>query len=164
MMIRRPPSRSVPAAAPRVRPAAPRVRSRSSPGLANNAHVFGRGLLGQALAVDRQHGLGGGITTEAVFFHRASRTALFTDLLQQFPPGWFAGWRTLVARLDLMVRPGPTVPRKFRLAFTDRAAAREGLRQILGWPTGKVLIAHGTPVTEDRQAFLMRAFRWQVRT
>ncbi|RGP35550.1 DUF4336 domain-containing protein [Pseudotabrizicola alkalilacus] len=107
---------------------------------------------------------GNRITTEAVFFHRASRTALFTDLLQQFPPGWFTGWRALVARLDLMVRTEPTVPRKFRLAFTDRAAAREGLRQILEWPTGKVLIAHGKPVTEDGQAFLKRAFRWLVQT
>lgn len=48
------------------------------------------------------------------------------------------------------------------MAFTDRAEAREGLRQILGWPTGKVLIAQGTPVTEDGQAFLKRAFQWLV--
>lgn len=103
---------------------------------------------------------GNRITTEAVFFHRASRTAIFTDLLQQFPPGWFTGWRAIVARLDLMVRPQPTVPRKFRLAFTDRAAAREGIRHILDWPTEKVLIAHGTPVTDNGQAFLKRAFQW----
>ncbi len=50
---------------------------------------------------------GNAITTEAVFFHRPSRTVLFTDLLQQFPPGWFTGWRALVARLDLMTQPQP---------------------------------------------------------
>lgn len=103
---------------------------------------------------------GNRITTEAVLFHRASRTALFTDLLQQLPPGWFNGWRAVVARLDLMQGPEPSVPRKFRLAFTDRAAARQGLRRILEWPTEKVLIAHGTPVTQDGQAFLGRAFDW----
>ena len=107
---------------------------------------------------------GNRITTEAVFFHRASRTAIFTDLLQQFPAGWFTGWRAIVARLDLMLGPEPTVPRKFRLAFTDRTAAREGLRHILGWPTKKVLIAHGTPVTKNGQAFLQRSFRWLLRS
>ena len=103
---------------------------------------------------------GNQITTEAVFFHRASRTALFTDLLQQFPPGWFTGWRAIVARLDLMTAPEPSVPRKFRLAFTDRAAARAAIRQLLEGPTEKVLMAHGAPVTAQGQAFLRHAFRW----
>ena len=105
---------------------------------------------------------GNRITTEIVFFHRLSRTALFTDLLQQFPPGWFSGWRALVARLDLMVAGEPTVPRKFRVAFFDKPAACESLRQILSWPTDKVLIAHGTPVTEGGQALIRRAFRWLI--
>lgn len=107
---------------------------------------------------------GNQITTEAVFFHRASRTAIFTDLLQHFPPGWFTGWRAIVARLDLMLNPEPTVPRKFRLAFTRRAVAREGVRHILEWPTEKVLIAHGAPVTENGQAFLKRSFEWLLRS
>ncbi|ODT67788.1 MAG: hypothetical protein ABS75_22755 [Pelagibacterium sp. SCN 63-23] len=103
---------------------------------------------------------GNAITTEVVFFHRESGTAIFTDLLQQFPPGWFKGWRSLVARLDLMLAPEPAVPRKFRLAFTDRNAARGALRKFLAWPTQQVIIAHGPPITDDGQAFLNRAFRW----
>jgi len=103
---------------------------------------------------------GNRITTEVVFFHRQSATALFTDLLQQFPPRWFKGWRAIVARLDLMVADEPAVPRKFRVAFTDRRAARTCLRRILAWPTEKVLVAHGLPITHDGQAFLRRAFRW----
>ncbi|MGO4833630.1 DUF4336 domain-containing protein [Rhizobiaceae sp. 2RAB30] len=103
---------------------------------------------------------GNRITTEVVFFHRQSGTAIFTDLIQQFPRGWFKGWRALVARLDLMVAAEPTVPRKFRVAFTDRRAARECLRRILAWPTEKVIIAHGPPITDDGQAFLRRAFHW----
>jgi len=103
---------------------------------------------------------GNRITTEVVFFHRQSGTAIFTDLIQQFPRGWFKGWRALIARLDLMTAAEPTVPRKFRVAFTDRRAARESLRRILAWPTEKVIIAHGPPITDDGQAFLRRAFRW----
>ena len=103
---------------------------------------------------------GNWITTETVFFHRASGTVIFTDLIQHFRPGWFTGWRALVARLDLMTADEPSVPRKFRLAFTDRNAARADLRRILAWPCEKVLMAHGPPVEQDGRAFIARAFRW----
>lgn len=105
---------------------------------------------------------GNRITTEVVFFHRASETAIFTDLIQQFPPGWFKGWRALVARLDLMTATEHSVPRKFRVAFTNRRAAREALGRILSWDTKKVLMAHGPPITTGGRAFLHRAFRWLV--
>ncbi|QND63114.1 DUF4336 domain-containing protein [Mesorhizobium loti] len=105
---------------------------------------------------------GNRITTEIVFFHHASRTVLFTDLIQHFRPGWFKGWRALVARLDLMVAVEPSVPRKFRAAFTDRRAARAAIERVLAWPAEQVLMAHGEPVTENGQAFIRRAFRWLV--
>jgi hypothetical protein len=100
------------------------------------------------------------ITTEVVFFHAGSATVLFTDLLQQLPASRIGGWRALVAKLDLMVGPEPSVPRKFRLAFTNRRAARDALVHILAWPAEKVLMAHGTPVEKDAPAFLRRAFGW----
>lgn len=105
---------------------------------------------------------GNRITSEIVFFHRQSRSVLFTDLIQHFRLGWFKGWRALVARLDLMVAAEPSVPRKFRAAFTDRAAARAAIQRVLAWPAEKVLMAHGEPVTEGGQAFIRRAFRWLV--
>jgi Domain of unknown function (DUF4336) len=100
------------------------------------------------------------ITTEVVFFHVNSGTVLFTDLLQQLPAGSFSGWRAVVAKLDLMVGPEPAVPRKFRLAFANRRAARDALERIFAWPAEKVLMAHGTPVENDARAFLRRAFGW----
>ena len=102
---------------------------------------------------------GNAITTEIVFFHAASGTVLFTDLLQHLP-GWFSGWRAWVAKWDLMAGPEPAVPRKFRLAFTDRTAARAALDRILAWPARQVVMAHGAPVTSDAPAFLRRAFAW----
>ncbi len=110
--------------------------------------------------IDQVLMLGNVITTEVVFFHARSGTVLFTDLLQQLPAGWFSGWRALVAKWDLMVGPEPSVPRKFRLAFTDRRAARASLEKVLSWPAAKVLMAHGTPVREEGRAFIGRAFRW----
>lgn len=59
------------------------------------------------------------ITTEVVFFHVGSGTVLFTDLIQQFPVSLFSSWRGLVAKLDLMTGSEPSVPRKFRIAFTQ---------------------------------------------
>lgn len=100
------------------------------------------------------------ITTEVVFFHAKSGTVLFTDLIQQLPASSFSGWRALVAKLDLMVGPEPSVPRKFRVAFTNRRAARDSLERIFAWPAEKVLMAHGTPVEKDAPAFLRRAFGW----
>ncbi|GAA3852958.1 DUF4336 domain-containing protein [Celeribacter arenosi] len=103
---------------------------------------------------------GNAITSEVVFFHRRSETVLFTDLLQQFPDNWFSGWRKIVAKLDLMVSPEPAVPRKFRVAFKDRQAAREAMRRILAWPAQKLVMAHGSPVTRDAKGALARAFAW----
>ena len=123
--------------------------------------VFGDGPVAEwAGEIDHAIMWGNRITTEVVFFHRESRTAIFTDLIQQFPRGWFRGWRALVAQLDLMVAEEPAVPRKFRVAFTDRPAARPSLQRVLTWPTDKVVIAHGPLISHDGQAFLRRAFRW----
>ncbi len=103
------------------------------------------------------------ITTEVVFFHHKSRTAIFTDLIQHFDASAFTGWRAIVARLDLMVGPEAAVPRKFRSAFVDRRAARAAVQRILAWPTDGVLMAHAVPVLGEGRAFLRRAFRWLVR-
>jgi hypothetical protein len=100
------------------------------------------------------------ITTEVVFFHHASRTAIFTDLIQHFEPDWFSGWRAVVARLDLMAATEPEVPRKFRTAFVDRRSARAALARILEWPIDNVLMAHAPPVSGGGSAFVRRAFRW----
>ncbi|WP_041535941.1 DUF4336 domain-containing protein [Parvibaculum lavamentivorans] len=105
---------------------------------------------------------GNAITTELVFFHVKSGTVLFTDIIQHFPAGWFSGWRAIVAKLDLMSAPEPSVPRKFRLAFTNRRAAREAITRILAWPAEKLLFAHGAPVTTDGKAAIARAFGWLV--
>ena len=100
------------------------------------------------------------ITSEVVFFHKASGTAIFTDILQQFSPGWFSGWRGIVAKLDLMVGPEPSVPRKFRMGFRKKDEARNAVRRILDWPVEKVLLAHGAPITSEGKTFLARAFQW----
>jgi hypothetical protein len=98
--------------------------------------------------------------TEVVFFHRHSRTALFADLIQNFPPDWFKGWRGMVARLGGIVAPNPSTPSDWRASFLDRGAARAALNRVLAWPIERVLIAHGDLPTVDGAAFVRRAFAW----
>ena len=98
--------------------------------------------------------------TEIVFFHRTSHTALFADLIQNFPRDWFKGWRGVVARLAGIVAPTPGAPRDWRASFLDRRAARAALAQVLTWPIERVVIAHGELPTADGATFVRRAFAW----
>lgn len=106
---------------------------------------------------------GNRITTEVVFYHRESATVLVTDLVQQIPQGWYRGWRAIVARLDLMTAPTPSVPRKFRLATTDRSKARDDVSRILEWPADRLVMAHGAPITSGGKEALQQAFAWLLR-
>jgi len=105
----------------------------------------------------------GSFLTEVEFFHRASRTAIFTDLLQNLPPDWVSGWRGVVARLDGICAPNPGAPREWRASFLNRRAARASLERILAWPFKRVVVAHGELVTTDGAAFVRGAFRWLLR-
>ncbi len=113
-----------------------------------------------AADIDQVLVLGSFALTEAVFFHRASRTAIFADLIQNFPRNWFKGWRGLLARLDGLVAPNPGAPREWRASFVNRRAARAALERVLAWPIERVLIAHGDPVTGNGGDFVRRAFGW----
>lgn len=106
---------------------------------------------------------GNRITTEVVFYHRGSATVLVTDLVQHIPPDWYRGWRAVIARLDLMTAPTPSVPRKFRMATTDRATAREAVRRIINWPTDSLVMAHGAPILSGGKEALSQAFKWLLR-
>ena len=59
-----------------------------------------------------------------------------------------------------MIGDQPQVPRKFRIAFTDKKAVREALARISQWPAQRVLMAHGTPAETNGAAFIHHAFRW----
>ena len=98
--------------------------------------------------------------TEIVFFHCPSRTALFADLIENFRPDWFKGWRGIAARLDGIVMPYGGAPREWRLTFTNRNAARAALARILAWRPEQVLMAHGEIVRSGGADFIRNSFRW----
>lgn len=139
---------------------APKALGKKRPDLRIDAYLDGQVPWGWKSEIDLVAVRGNLITTEFVIFHRRSRTAVFTDLIQHFSAAEFTGWRRLVAGLDLMAAPLPEVPRKFRTAFLDRRAARQGLREILDWPVERVIMAHAPIQDRDGHAFIARAFRW----
>ncbi len=116
-----------------------------------------------AADIDQVPLVGSFVLTEVVFFHRASRTAMFADLIENLPADWFKGWRRVVARMDGIVAPNPGAPREWRASFLDRRAARAALERILAWPIERALIAHGESASADGAAFVRRAFAWLLR-
>ncbi len=119
--------------------------------------------LAWADVMDQAIFFGNPMLEEVIFYHRPSRTVLFCDLLQQFPAEHFTGWRRTIARLDLMIGPEPTVPRKFRVAFINRRAARTALERILNWQADRLIIAHGDVIEQAATDTLRRAFTWLKR-
>lgn len=145
----------------------PEARLYASPGLrrrrkdlAFDAELATLSPLPWAGEIDQVAMRGSIVMTEIVFFHHASRTAIFADLIENFAPGWFTGWRGVLARLDGIVMPHPGAPREWRFSFFGRQAARAALNGILAWPIERVLIAHGEPQETNGHAFVTRAFAW----
>jgi hypothetical protein len=97
---------------------------------------------------------------EVVFFHRSSRTALITDLVQKLDPVTLRGWRAWFLKLDGLVGPDGSTPREWRLSFWRRGPARSALGKALAWNPERLVIAHGTWVPENGCAVLRRSLAW----
>ena len=103
---------------------------------------------------------GNRLFAEAVFFHRASRTLILTDLMINLPldqVNFFAG---LFLRFEGVVFPNGGIPRLFRWLTSDRAAARRCYEQIVAWAPQRVTLCHGGIFTEDVDDLLAREFAW----
>jgi hypothetical protein len=103
----------------------------------------------------------GGYMTEVVFFHRATRTLVLTDLIENFEPvklGWAMRWLTW---LGGVLDPHGSMPRDMRMTFfKQRPQLKAAVEQMIGWDPERVIIAHGRWYARDGAAELKRAFRW----
>ncbi len=145
----------------------PEAKLWASPGLARRRRDLSfDGELGDAAEpawesdIDQLIFRGSFALEEVVFFHRASRSAIITDLVQKFDPATQRGWRGLLMRLDGLVGPEGSTPRELRLTFWNRRAAREALRKALGWNPQRLIIAHGQWVRENGREALARSLSW----
>jgi hypothetical protein len=104
--------------------------------------------------------IAGRYMTEYEFFHRASRTLVLTDLIENFE----------TAKLDSSVlrgltwlggvqHPNGSMPRDMRLTF-DKAALKAAVETMIGWQPERIVIAHGRWYETNGADELRRAFRW----
>lgn len=145
----------------------------SAPGVAEAATarmpVNAEPLAGEALpeawqGVFDQVLIPGAFLSEAVFFHRPTRTAILVDLVQSFErskvrcrPFWWA------IRLAGCAAPQGGTPLDLRSTFWPRmAAVRSAVQQIVAWQPERVIIAHGRWFARDGTAALRRALAWAL--
>ncbi|PLX37199.1 MAG: DUF4336 domain-containing protein [Hyphomicrobiales bacterium] len=106
----------------------------------------------------------GDYMSEAVFFHRASRTVILTDLIENFETDRITCfWLRTLVKLAGITHPNGTIPPDLRQTFRrNRGKVREAVEKILNWDAEKVVMAHGRWYRENGAAELARAFRWAM--
>lgn len=103
---------------------------------------------------------GSEVHREAVFFHRASRTLILTDLIENFERANVAWYLWPFLRLAGNADPDGAMPRDMRATFRDRAALRRSVEVMIGWRPERIVLAHGRWYRDNAEAELRRAFRF----
>ncbi len=95
--------------------------------------------------------------SEVVFFHRASRTLVLTDVASNLVDVDRAADR-LAYRVSGMPRGfGPTRNSR-RLLLRDQPRVRETLRAVMQWPFERIVVAHGAVVERRAADVFVSAF------
>lgn len=100
------------------------------------------------------------IMREVAMFHRASRTLILVDLIENFTDatpdtsGALKFWFKYVLRMWNDPRPAP----EYRLGWSDRTAAADSLRRILAWDFQQIVLSHGDIIDHDAHDAAIRAW------
>ena len=143
----------------------PQARLLGAPGLARKRRDLAfDGELGDepepsyAGALEQVLVRGARLLNEVVFFHRASRTLLLTDLAfhptEASRPG-LRRWTWLTR-----VRDGFGPNALVRAFIRDRRAARASLDRILAWDFDRVTVTHGELLESGGREALRKAYAW----
>lgn len=94
---------------------------------------------------------------EVVFFHRASKTLIVTDLLfnLQNQHGWAA--KFVFGLMGTLNRPA--VSRLFKLVTKNRAQARNSIKEILKFDFENIVMAHGEIIQGNGKQIFEQACR-----
>ncbi|MEO9130776.1 MAG: DUF4336 domain-containing protein [Sphingomonas sp.] len=104
----------------------------------------------------------GDVLTEVDFFHRPSRTAILTDLIENFEPARIhSRFLRMIVRWSGAADPRGSAPIDMRLTFLrHRKAVRAAAERMIAWAPERVILAHGRWYDRDGAAELRRAFHW----
>ena len=103
---------------------------------------------------------GSRIMREVAMFHRASRTLILVDLIENFTDatphtGWaLKFWFKYVFRMWNRPRPAP----EYRIGWSDRHAAAKSLQRILAWNFERIVLSHGDLIDRDAHDATARAW------
>jgi hypothetical protein len=107
----------------------------------------------------------GSYMTEVEFFHRASRTLILTDLVENFEPDKVGSlFLRLLTWIGGVSPPFGGLSRDLRMSFTwrHRREFRKALETMIAWNPERVIFAHGWWYDADGAARLRQAFRWAL--
>lgn len=103
---------------------------------------------------------GSRIMREVAMYHRASRTLIVVDLIENFTDatpnigGALKFWFKYVLRM--WGKPG--LAPEYRMGWNDRVSAAKSLRRILAWDFRQIILSHGDLI--DRDAHEVAAAAW----
>jgi Domain of unknown function (DUF4336) len=144
----------------------------ASPGVRERAashHVdvtFDRDLSGApddgwAREIDQLVFRGSRMMEEVVFFHRASRTLILADLIENFEQEGLTFRERVLMKIGGVSDPDGKASSGYRATFLgNRDVARECFQQMTAWKPKRIVIAHGRSYEKDAAGELRRAFRW----
>ncbi len=91
------------------------------------------------------------IMREVAMFHRASRTLILVDLIENFTDatpntgGALKFWFKYVFRMWDNPRPAP----EYRMGWSNRKAVAASLRNILAWDFRRIVLSHGDLIDQN---------------
>jgi hypothetical protein len=105
--------------------------------------------------------VGNRVMREVDFLHRASRSLVAVDLVENFrdeTPGTNAVLRMWMRLFGMWGRPRPAP--ELRLFTFDRRSVREAVDRILAWDFDRAVIAHGELLGSNARDVVREAWRW----
>ncbi|MEM8684357.1 MAG: DUF4336 domain-containing protein [Pseudomonadota bacterium] len=97
---------------------------------------------------------------EVVFFHKASKTLVLVDLIENIGDNtpdinWVLElWWKVVLRMWNRPKPAP----EYQMGWKDKAAARKSLKKILEWDFEKIVLAHGDLIEDHAKQAALEAW------
>lgn len=114
--------------------------------------------------IDQMVVQGSKVHHEAVFFHRASKTLILTDLIENFEAAKVPRWMALLGKLGGIMAPNGQMPRDMRMTFRgNHDLLREAVERMIGWGPERIILAHGQWFEERAEAELRRAFHFVLK-
>jgi len=140
---------------------APRIRKQAGARIAFDACLLDRDRGYPWDAAVATLPIAGDYMTEVALFHRASRTLVLADLIENFEPQRLGTMMRWLTRLGGAQDPDGGMPRDMRATFArHRPALRAAIETMIAWNPERIILAHGRWYARDGAHELRRAFRW----